>query len=129
MTTSTPELLPEIDRDYLDDKGYVYSVIGESGVTNVIIDGYSLPEAYTPTECRMLLRLPAGYPNAMPDMFWTQPTIRLANGSMPHRADVPENYIGQSWQRWSRHFEGWRPGVDSLRTYMATIRRELAKGI
>jgi hypothetical protein len=74
--------------------------------------------------------LPAGYPNAHPDMFWTFPDVKLANGSWPKSSEHHYAYDGRNWQRWSRHYQGkWRAGIDGLRSYLAAVRTEIAKGI
>jgi len=124
-------LLPEADAEYLETKGYRFSEEAVGGWIHVIVHEFSLPAAYCPGTCDLLIRLPAGYPNANPDMFWTRPDVRLANGNWPSRGDYHESFAGASWQRWSRHFppDTWRPGTDTLQSFLATIRRELAKGV
>ena len=122
-------MLLEQDADLLDEKGYLYEVKQEGGFVNLVIKNYPLPAAYRPAAVDLLIRLPAGYPNANPDMFWTRPDVRLANGAVPVTANVQETHIGLSWQRWSRHINGWRAGIDGLRNFLASIRRELEKGI
>lgn len=130
MTTADDrEELPEADRLHLDEKGYDYEVRAAGGELDVIIHKFPLPPAYEPRECDLLLRLPVGYPNAKADMFWTTPGVQLAKGGTPQAADQPATYAGRSWQRWSRHFGGWRPGVDGVRSYLAAVRKELDKGI
>jgi len=98
--------------------------------THVIINDFDFPAAYMPRKANLLIILPAGYPNANLDMFWTEPVVKLADGNWPARADNHAVYNGVSWQRWSRHFQTpWRQGVDNLRTFVATIRKELARGV
>ena len=121
--------LPELDVEFLTEKGYKYETQVEGGVLNIVFHEYRLPESYRPTVVDLLVRLPAGYPNGRPDMFWTRPTVTLANGTRPRTADAMETYLGLQWQRWSRHGTTWRPGVDCLRTFMASIKSELQKGI
>jgi hypothetical protein len=125
------ELLPDADAEYLESKGYRFSEKTVVGWIHIIIRNFPLPAAYTPGSCDLLIRLPAGYPDASPDMFWTHPEVRLANGNWPTRADVRESFDGESWQRWSRHFppQSWRPGTDTLQSFLATIRLELAKAL
>lgn len=124
-------LLPEADAEYLDSKNYRFSEKVVGGWIHIIIHDFPLPGVYSPGTCELLVRLPAGYPNASPDMFWTRPDVRLATGNWPTRADVRESFDGESWQRWSRHFppNGWRPGIDTLQTFLMTIRQEFAKGL
>lgn len=123
--------LPEVDRDYLESKQYDHVVEKVGDAVHLIIRGFELPEAYLPRRADLLLILPAGYPNSSPDMFWTHPDIKLTNGAWPQAAEVHETYGDRSWQRWSRHFNGgsWRPGIDTICTFLAAIRRELSKGI
>lgn len=122
-------MLPELDKEFLDEKGFKFEVRPEGGFVNVVIHGYQLPATYKPAEVDLLIRLPPGYPNAKPDMFWTRPTVTLSNGGAPVTATVFETYLGLPWQRWSRHGNVWRPGVDGLRNFMTSTRREFEKGI
>lgn len=122
-------MLPESDAEFLTEKGYRYETTTEGGAINIVIREYRMPGAYKPEVVDMLIRLPAGYPNANPDMFWTLPNVTLANGTPPRAAEVHEAHLGKQWQRWSRHVPGWRPGLDGLRSFMTSIRRELDKGI
>lgn len=121
--------LPELDGNFLAEKGFAFEAKEENGFINLVIQGYRMPSAYTPPVVDLLIRLPAGYPNANPDMFWTRPNVTLVSGAVPTTANVQETHLGLSWQRWSRHGNGWRPGVDGLRSFLTMIRRELEKGI
>jgi Prokaryotic E2 family E len=124
------DLVPEADREFLASKGYKFSATRIGADVHVIIEDFPLPEAYVPRVVSLKIILPAGYPNANLDMFWTLSHVTLATGGTPARSDTYEVHAGVSWQRWSRHFNiAWRQGVDDLRSYLATIRRELAKGI
>ena len=130
MLSATKTLIPESAIDYLDEKAYRYDVEGVNGFIHVVIHDFELPKGYDVAKADLLLRLPAGYPNAQPDMFWTHPDIKH-NGTFPNAADAHDvNYKGKSWQRWSRHFAHapWRPGVDGLRSYVALVQKELQKG-
>lgn len=124
------DLVPEIDREFLAEKNLKFSVSRVGGDSHIVIHEFDFPEAYTPRKANLLIILPAGYPNADPNMFWTEPVVKLASGNFPERADTHAVYNGKSWQRWSRHFVNpWRQGVDNLRTFFMTIRRELARGV
>jgi hypothetical protein len=126
---SDQALLPEEDEAYLCEKGFEYSATEEGGVVNLVIHRFPFPSAYSVREANLLIRLPAAYPSGKPDMFWTRPDVRLASGGVPVKSEARETYIGQTWQRWSRHWQhAWRPGVDGLNTFIASIQRELARG-
>src|SRR5688572_341543 len=125
------KLIPESDREFLDEKGFEYEIEQAAGFLHIIIRRFELPAAYLPRTCDLMIRLPGGYPNANPDMFWTRPDVRLADGGgIPLQAAHHQDLNGLSWQRWSRHFPDgrWRPGVDGLDTFIACVRRELAIG-
>ena len=77
----------------------------------------------------LLLRLPPGFPDATPDMFWVDPPLHTAEGATIPGTESIEQHAGRSWQRWSRHIQGqWRPGIDNLATYMFYVRRCLLQG-
>lgn len=124
------ELLPEIDREFLIAKEYTFDVHPNGGEIHLIIRAFAFPSIYVPTSADLLILVPAGYPNSQLDMFWTYPDIKLANGSWPAQAEHHETRGDRSWQRWSRHSpQPWRPGVDCLKTFMASVRKEIAKGM
>lgn len=122
-------LIPE-DREFLERKGWRWDArevdIGGSHEIHVVIYDYPLPERFQPRSVQLLIRIPPGYPEIGPDMFWTYPDVKeAATGRMPPQAEVHEYYGGQTWQRWSRHMSGWRPGIDNLETFLAAIYKEL----
>ena len=123
-------LLPESDREFLGEKYPDFEVLQIGAELHVVLPGFPFPPAYTPNAATLMVIVPAGYPNTALDMFWTYPDIKLVNGNWPNRCDYHHDYGGRSWQRWSRHFiQAWRPGRDNLRTFLATVRSEIAKGI
>jgi hypothetical protein len=122
------DLVPEVDREFLADKGFEFEARRVGADVHVILDNFPFPDAYLPRAAKLLIILPAGYPNANLDMFRTIPDVKFANGSWPLNADARETHDGVSWQRWSRHFgAGWRQGVDNLRTFVASVKAELNK--
>lgn len=131
MATQAQALIPEIDTEFLAEKDFRFTASEGGGSLYVIIGDYILPPPYSPQSVELLIKLPPGYPSAKPDMFWTSPDVKLPGGSWPKSCEHHEDHFGRDWQRWSRHFPDgrWRPGTDSLRTYMAAIRAELLKGI
>jgi hypothetical protein len=124
------ERLPELDRDYLAEKEWDFEVTADAGGTlYLVVHNFSFPR-YVPNGADLLIIIPASYPNAQLDMFWTNPDVKLPNGDWPQAGTHHEEYVGRSWQRWSRHnTQQWRPGVDSLRSFFAAMRKEIDKGI
>jgi hypothetical protein len=124
------ELLPEADRDFLSASGYDLTVERVGEQIHIVFKDFPLPR-YEPHSADLLIIVPNGYPKARLDMFWTHPHVTLAGGSVPLKTEVREQHGGRNWQRWSRHLADgkWRPGVDNLRTYMRTVKAELARGL
>lgn len=130
-TTSTEgaeaAVLPMRDRRYLTDRGLNFDEYREGGQAGVILRGYGLPdEKYQVAEADILILLPRGYPDAAPDMFYALPWLTLAPSQRyPRQADQPLNFSGQRWQRWSRHNNEWRPGVDGIWTMLKRVETAL----
>jgi hypothetical protein len=122
------QILPEQDAEYLASKCAKVEVIKNASDVHVIFQDYAFPEAYQTRQANLLIVIPAGYPNAKLDMFWTCPDVKLATGKWPTSSEVHQDFHGKSWQRWSRHIN-WRSGVDSLRTFVTSTQREIARGI
>ena len=122
------EKIPSIDREFLQEKGYVYEIIPENQTLLLVLRNFEFPPAYAPANSDLLILFPAGYPNAGLDMFRTNPDVKLINGQWPKAAEPHDNWNGKSWQAWSRHIS-WRVGRDSLRSFITAIKHELEKGV
>ncbi|MFL5614806.1 MAG: E2/UBC family protein [Gemmatimonadaceae bacterium] len=128
--SGTLALLPRRDQEYLISKSVDFEISQAPDGIHLTIARFAFPDGYRPNIAALRIILPPGYDNANPDMFWTRPNVLLSNGQFPRTADVLQQFGDGLWQRWSRHFaDGWRPGIDGIRTYLASIRRELARGI
>ena len=121
--------LPQSDIAYLTEKGIKYVLSSEANMTCVLFPGYCLPAGYDRTSSDLLLRLLPGFPDVPPDMWWFNPAIRLSDGRTIRATEVSEQHLGRVWQRWSRHFNAgqWRPGTDSLESFLALIGKELQR--
>jgi len=121
--------LPQSDLAHLAERGAEYSVTSEANMICVVLRGYVLPAGYNQPRSDLLLRLSPGYPDVPPDMWWFDPPVRLADGRAIQATDPIEQYLGRSWQRWSRHFSPgqWRPGIDCIESFLALIRKELER--
>lgn len=118
------------DQEYLKALGNRYEVSSDGQMISVVIFGFELPEGYLPRRVDLLLRLAQGFPDAAPDMFWTEPIVQYADGSEPPATSDRLEFSGRIWQRWSRHLaQSWRPGIDNLRTYLRLIRTDLEDGV
>lgn len=113
------------DEQYLKNKGYEFQTLDEASRTLLIIKQFKLPIGYSQDAVDLLIIIPQGYPAAALDMFWVIPEVRIAsNNSYPVNADVFETFLGQTWQRFSRHYS-WRPYVDSVASHLNSVQRSL----
>lgn len=121
--------LPQAELDYLQYRGVPYSVVEEGGMTCVVFPAYPLPPGYHQAAADLLLRLNPGFPDVPPDMWWFDPPVCRVDGRPIPATEQMESYVGRIWQRWSRHLNAgqWQPGIDSLGSFMALIRRELER--
>lgn len=97
-------------------------------MTCLIFADWPLPPGFAAERTDLLVRLPAGYPDIAPDMWWFAPAVIRADRSEIPQTQVTEQHVSQTWQRWSRHFSAgqWKSGIDSLETFLALINREVA---
>jgi len=94
----------------------------QGGWSFLVISHYPLPAGFRPATVDLLIKLPPGFPDGQPDMFWVYPTVKTANGSLP-RATCIESLLDKQWQRFSWHLAAgaWQPGVSTLRDFMRCI--------
>lgn len=99
-----------------------------NGWTMLVIPDYPLPEGFTPRSTKLLVKLPPQFPDAAPDMFWTNPHIGTINGGAP-QGTATESLLGNQWQRFSWHLlpGAWRPGTSTLRDFMRCVRARFEK--
>jgi Prokaryotic E2 family E len=123
--------LPAPDVEFLERRGFVHEVIVDGNMTCVVLKNWMLPQGMSHELADLLIRLQPGYPDLPPDMWWFDPGLTLVNGTIIQATEHAENYLGRSWQRWSRHFNPgqWRSGVDGLESYVALIDRELSRSV
>jgi len=120
--------LPAADQQYLAECGIPHVVQVDGGMLCVVLTGWSLSSGLSAQRADILIRLPGGYPDVAPDMWWVDPALRRADGTAIPATQVIEPHMGRQWQRWSRHFAAgqWQSGVDGLESYIALIRAEFA---
>lgn len=115
-------VLPLRDRDYLLKRNIVFEEV-DGAQKAVILRSYPLPAGrFDVATADILIVLPNGYPDVRPDMFFAMPWLKLAKGNhYPRAADQPFDFNGQRWQRWSRHNNQWRAGIDGIWTMLRRI--------
>lgn len=121
-------MLPADDRAYLAERFPGFTETVEGGMLCVVLPEFPLPDGLTPAQADLLLRFAPGYPDVQPDMWWFEPAAFRSDGKPIPATRVTEHYFGKQWQRWSRHLEPnqWRPGVDSIQTYLTLVKKSLA---
>ena len=92
------------------------------GWTFLVISDYPLPTGFKPNRVQLLVKLPPGFPDAAPDMFWVRPAVRTPGGCLP-RSTCNERLLGKEWQRFSWHLApgSWKPGGSSLRDFLRFV--------
>lgn len=123
-------LLPD-DEGFLRAKGFAFEILPPVGNDQLLVlrSVRLATGKFDHDQVDVLIKLPPGYPVTVLDMFWVYPRLRNANGSSPPAADTLEAIGDRTWQRFSRHLPGgaWRPGTDSLRTYLPRVLVELTQ--
>ena len=124
-------LLPSKDRRYLNDRGIAYREVTDGRNSGVVIRDFSLPEKkFQVMAADVLILLPSGYPDIPPDMFYVKPWLSLVpENRYPTAADQPLQFDGERWQRWSRHNQTWRQGIDGLRTVIKRVETAIAEAV
>jgi hypothetical protein len=115
-------VLPIRDRAYLVEHGVAFEEV-DGNEKGVIFRDYVLPVGrFDQTKADILVLLPPGYPDVRPDMFFAMPWIKLCRSvQYPRAADQAHDFQNRRWQRWSRHNDQWRPGVDGIWTMLRRI--------
>ena len=122
--------LPSACRRYLEERGIVFrEVLEPNGQRGLVLGPLPLPAGkFTAPAAEVLILLPPGYPDAPPDMFYTDPWLKLVRGNRdPKAASVPMSFDDKTWQRWSRHNNAWRPGKDGIWTMLKRIETAIAE--
>jgi len=120
-------VLPINCRRYLTERNILFEEVEDGGQKAVILRGLSLPPGrFDALAADILILLPAGYPDSPPDMFYALPWLRLVpSNRYPNAADQSVTFSGQAWQRWSRHNNAWRAGIDGIWTMLKRIETAL----
>lgn len=120
--------LPSDDRLWLGKQGIAFRDEQRDNQRCLIFVGLALPPGkFDVDKADILTLLPPNYPDAGPDMFYARPRLVLANGQLANATNVSETFLGETWQRWSRHWNSntWRAGIDDIQTVFRRIKRAL----
>ena len=129
QTTAGDDLyfLPMRDNQYLKQNGIQFKMVEDNGQKAIILVDFELPpQRFGFNQANILILFPSGYPDCAPDMFYTYPWLKLkATGTYAQAADQPFQFNETTWQRWSRHNDIWRPGIDGIWTMLQRVRNAL----
>ncbi len=116
-------VLPMKCRRYLTERGIRFEEHEEGGQKAIIVKQLGLPPGrFDAPAADILILLPCGYPDSPPDMFYALPWLKLAaSDRYPNGADVSFEFQGHNWQRWSRHNNEWRAGIDGIWTMLKRV--------
>jgi hypothetical protein len=94
----------------------------------VVIEAMPLPPAvFNRGHTDVLYIAEANYPFSAMDMFWVEPDLLRADGTIPANAEVIEEYLGRSWRRFSWHRQGvWKITGNPLLDHHALTEDRLA---
>lgn len=117
----------EEDEEFLTEKSYKWRIDTDQvhGHCLVISDFVINVDKYNIDKTDLLILIPPQYNNSTLDMYYVNPEVKLKDGQYPSAADQFIDCLGRRWQRFSRHITNWNPGVDSLRSFMTLIKKEL----
>ena len=123
MLAETECFLPKSDQRYLAEHGINAHFVTDNNQLGMIIRDFKLPAGVFQVDAAdILVIVPTGYPDVPPDMFYADPWLSLkGTGRYPECADQPLDFSGRRWQRWSRHNNDWRPGIDGIRTHLRRV--------
>lgn len=122
-------LLPESDREHLDNLGLSWETVSENGVQWLLLHAFPLPDGYKLSEATVAVMISPGYPDAPLDMIWFYPALAKKDGSAIG-AVSHQQIDGKSFQRWSRHYTSqhpWRPGEDDISTHLLLVHEWLER--
>jgi hypothetical protein len=121
--------LPSRDRQYLSERSLTFEEVTQGPQKGLVLPKWVISRGCLDhNQADLLILLPDGYPDVPPDMFYLNPWVRVATtGQFPRMASVSFQFNGISWQRWSRHNNEWRRGVDGIWTMLKRVEHALSE--
>ncbi len=103
-----------------------------SGSALIAMPDLPLPGGWSRTATTVRFIAPAGYPGPVPDCFWADADLTLANGAAPHASQInviPETQQQGRWFSWhvTDSQSSWNPNRDGLLTYAVIVRERFTK--
>lgn len=120
------------DADELATEAGVPVEIAQDGAqVYVMLRDFPLPAGvYVVASSDILFLTDVQYPLSAMDMFWTDPAVVRADGSVPTGAESVEVYGGRSWRRFSWHRNGvWSPNGNPLLDHFEFMQDRFLKDV
>jgi hypothetical protein len=92
--------------------------------TTIVAAVVTLPPGWNQQSATVQFVLPVAFPSAQPDCFYVEPSLRLANGSMPANSGI-QPLDGQQLLWFSWHLAAWSPAHDTIDSYLRFVERRL----
>lgn len=97
------------------------------GTFTVKVPGVSVGPGWNRASVTVAFVVPAGYPLASPDCFWTEPGLALEHGGAPQNTgQTPGIGVEAGWLWFSWHPATWAANDSNFETYLNVIRRRFA---
>ena len=99
----------------------------------VLFQDFPLPKGWNFESTRLLILIPAAYPQMPPDNFYVKPGLRLESGAMPASYTEGSRHLEEPWGQFSMHLDGpWRPAADitsgdNLLTFLIIVNGRLSE--
>lgn len=94
------------------------------GLRVLVVPGVVLPSGWNRKAVTLRVQIPTGYPHVKPDCFYTDPDLRLSNGSTPMNGGMQTVFGAQYWW-FSWHINTWDPSSGSLDQFVRVCERRL----
>lgn len=93
--------------------------------THIVTVRLSLGPGWSLANCDVEFVVPIPYPSAQPDCFYADPSLLLANGTLPGNSGFqPLRGENRLWFSWHLQ-QPWIPGRHTLLTYVRFIQERL----
>lgn len=122
----------DVDQAHLNSLGRQWETVMDASRRWLLIHDFTVPDGYTTRSVVLALEIPAPYPNAQIDMFYTSPTLSLISGGVIPCTQTFEAICGTQFNRWSRHRgpqTPWNPATDNVMTHLALVESAIAKEV
>lgn len=112
----------------LEAEGYEVTVTDAGKFFVVTVAPVELPAGLAGGKSPIMLLVPRMFPTAALDMFYIPAGIKGSSPEFAQRANTIETHAGAQWRRVSWHRTApWRPGQESLSSYLAFVRDGLRR--